>query len=87
MIFPYSHSADTSCALPMHVLQPTAETKMGTEHLIPHMGEYSLFVPFVGVFVCIVVLIVCVCKGRRGKASSDIESKVLSGEHFSCICQ
>ena len=53
---------------------------MGTDHLIRHMGEYSLFVPFVGVFVCIVILIVCICKGRRGKTSSDIESKVLAGE-------
>ena len=61
----------------MHV---TPEKKMGSEHLIRHMGEFSIFVPFVGVFVCIVILIVCCSKGRRGKTSSDIESKVLSGE-------
>ena len=54
--------------------------KMGDQHLFHHFGEYSLFVPFVGVFVCIVVLVVCICKGRRGKATSDIESKVLAGE-------
>ena len=55
------------------------EEKMGPD-LIRHMGEFSIFVPFVGVFVCIVILIVCCSKGRRGKTTSDIESKVLTGE-------
>ena len=58
----------------------TPEKKMGSEHLIRHMGEFSIFVPFAGVFVCIVILIVCCSKGRRGKTTSDIESKVLTGE-------
>ena len=58
----------------------TPERKMGANDSIGHMGEFSIFVPFVGVFVCIVALIVCKCKGRRGKATSDVESKVLAGE-------
>ena len=50
-----------------------------TEHLVRHMGEFSLFVPFVGVFIFIIILLVCMCKGKKGKATSDIESKVLAG--------
>ena len=63
----------------MHA-RTTPEKKMGTDDLIGHMGEFGIFVPFVGVFVCIVALIVCRCKGRMGKETSDIESKVLAGE-------
>ena len=51
-----------------------------TEHLVRHMGEFSLFVPFVGVFIFIIILLVCMCKGKKSKATSDIESKVLAGE-------
>merc|ERR1712038_1723942 len=50
-----------------------------TEHLVRHMGEFSLFVPFVGVFIFIIILLVCMCKGKKSKATSDIESKVLAG--------
>merc|ERR1712223_2078328 len=50
-----------------------------TEHLVRHMGEFSLFVPFVGVFIFIIILLVCMCKGKKGKTTSDIESKVLAG--------
>ena len=56
-----------------------------TEHLVRHMGEFSLFVPFVGVFIFIIILLVCMCKGKKGKATSDIESKVLAGSKLKLL--
>ena len=56
-----------------------------TEHLVRHMGEFSLFVPFVGVFIFIIILLVCMCKGKKGKTTSDIESKVLAGSKLKLL--
>ena len=56
-----------------------------TEHLVRHMGEFSLFVPFVGVFIFIIILLVCMCKGKKSKATSDIESKVLAGSKLKLL--
>merc|ERR1711879_960337 len=59
--------------------QQEVDIKPGSSLVTRHMGEFSLFVPFVGVFIFIIILLVCICKGKKGKTTSDIESKVVAG--------